>query len=224
MSVIVEGPSPIPMAAPVVSNEVYRLVQVVRFSNAVTCMNSFYFGKETTGGSSAGLVADWNTNIVPTWRNNVCQQVSFNQCYAQQVMPVQDAVAAVTQSLIGNISVAPPLPAVAAGIITWRSQGIGRSRRGRSYIAGIRWDSFTSSDYINWNANGVSYLAGIAGAILTRYTLGGNPGGYFLVVWSRKLASSPPGGDWRNAASMVTRYTVQSYVGSMGTRRGARGI
>jgi hypothetical protein len=222
--VIVYGPEAIPRADPITFNEVFRLVQVQRYAGTITCMNSFHFGRETTGGSANSLVVDWRDNVVPTWKANVASIVTFTEAWAQRIMPAQDAVAAVTLTGGGTGSGTNFLPCVAAGLLTWRSQLVGRRRRGRSYVPGLTYDSATSNTGITWTAAGITRLTNIGTAILNRYTLGANPYGFQLIVWSRTTAFEPNQVDWRQGASLCTRFTVQSYIGSMGTRRGSRGI
>lgn len=224
MEVMVDGASLAPRAAPVVFAEIFRLVMVQKFVGTITCMNTFYFGTEGTGSSANTLVSDWATNIVPTWKANIINFMTFEQVYAQKVMPTQEAIASVTLSGSGSGSGGFGLPSVACGILTWRTQLSGRRRRGRTYIAGMGYDSSLSANGITWTATGISKLTNIGTAILNRYTQGANPGGFVLIVWSRTQQASVPAAEWQTAASQVMRYTAQSYIGSMGTRRGSRGI
>lgn len=218
------GPQAPTTTAAVTFNECYQLVQSTSFGSTIACLNVFHFGTESVGNSANSLVVDWRDNIVPTWKTAVSADIAFKEVYAQQFMPSESAVASVTLSGTG-VSGAFPAPAVCAGVITWRTQFLGRRHRGRSYVAGLPYAYGGTSDGMKWMGNGVTFLGNIANAILTRYTLGGNPYGFQLMVWSKitydQLVNTA---DWRQAATMVTRYTVQPYIATMGSRRFGRGM
>lgn len=224
MEVVTFGAGVVPRADPITFNEVFRLVQVQRFSALVVCMNTFHFGRESTGGSESSLVVDWRDNIVPTWKSQVTNAMTFDEVNAQRIMPTPSAVAGVALSGTGSVGMVQA-PCPTAGVITWRTQLIGRNRRGRTYVPGLGYQIASQvGNGVTWGTANIACLTAIGNAILTRYTLGGNPYGFQLIVWSRKIGFAGGGTDWRTGAAMVTRFTSQSYIATMGSRRGSRGI
>ena len=217
------GPVVAPQAL-VTFNEVFRLVVVQRLGNTITIMNAFHFGREGTGGSANTLVTDFRDNILTTWRAQVVGGHVFTEIYAYQTQPVMGDIASVSPNLAGTNGSSTAIPSVAAGIVTWRTQLPGRRHRGRSYFASLPWGITWNATGGHWTAAGLTILNTLGSAILNRYTQGANPGGFVLCVWSRKGYEDNPSGDWRANAVQVTRYTSQPYLGSMGTRRGNRGI
>lgn len=204
--------------------ELFRLVQVQKFANTITCMNTFYFARESTGGSALGLATDWAVNIVPTWKTNISATMTFIEVDAQLVLPAEDAVAAVGLSGAGSIA-STMAPVVCAGIITWRSAYIGRRRRGRTYLAGLNYSAATEyGTGYTWGSTAQTRIGNIASAILTRYTLGGNPNAFQLVCYSRADKAANPPSTWMNAIVPITRYSVQPYIATMGSRRSGRGM
>jgi hypothetical protein len=213
----------VPTSGFITYEEVYRLVVVQKYGTLVTCMNAFHFGSTTVGGSANTLAVDFRDYILPTWKANVANSMTFNEVYAYQIAPFGGPVASALASGTGTV-VEYGAPVVIAGVITWRTPGIGRSSRGRTFIAGMTLSSGTTSDGVNWNASGQARLGNIANAILTRYNLSGSPPAMNLVVYSRKWATGGTPGASLTAAYNVNRYTIPPYMATMGSRRGGRGI
>jgi len=206
------------------TSRLYKLVQVQRFNNAITVMNTFHMAVESGAPTSAALVSDWITNVVPSWKANVCSPITWSEVYAQQILPTQDAITSNAVSGPGTTGTVP-LPVVCAGLITWRSAFIGRRRRGRSYIVGLAYGSSgEQGNYYTFSATNVTKMTNIGNAVLNRYTLGNNPSGFQLVVYSRTEQLANPPETWMNAVVPVTRFSVQPYIGTMGSRRSGRGI
>jgi hypothetical protein len=224
MVAVTYGPVGLPVPAAFVGAELFRLVQVQRYGDVLVCMNTFHMARETTGGTAAGLVSDWVTNIVPTWRANVGGAMMFREVYAQKIMPNQDAITSNPLALGGTL--APMVvPSVCAGVITWRSSFIGRRARGRTYVPGLCYSLAAEwGTGFTWGTTNITRLTNIGNVILNRYTLGGNPNAFQLVVYSRKTQSENPPSTWMNAVLPVSRFTVQNYIATMGTRRSGRGI
>jgi hypothetical protein len=214
------------MSLPIAAEEVYRLIQITRYNNVLAVMNTFHFGLEASGFSNANvLCTDWRDNIVPTWKANVGGRIWFVELITQRIAPDDGPLVSVLLTGTGALGTSSNLPSIAAGLITWRTQLTGRSRRGRSYIAGLPYDtSVAISDGVTWGTTSQTRLGNIANVILSRYTLGANPGGFFLCVWSRLLGGANVPRDPFAGAALVNRFTVQPYIGSMGTRRGFRGV
>jgi len=208
----------------VTPGELYRLTQVQSFNNLMTVINQFHLGRDGSGGTPGALCNDWVNNVVTTWKNNVTQYAIWSQVYVQMILPYESGIYALPLTGGGTVPFGNPLPPNAAGIITWRTELAGRRRRGRTYVAGCQWNTNQTTNFATWNSGGIAALTNIANAIFTRYQLGGNPGGYYLVVWSRREWADLPAADWPQAAAYVNRYSVQPYVGTMGSRRAGRGI
>lgn len=204
------------------AGQVFRMVQTTKYNSVIACLNVFYFATDTSGNSASSLVADWAANIVPTWKNQVTNAISFIDVTAQELYPTSGPMLTAALSGTGAI-VSLPVPVVCAGVLTWRTSYLGRSRRGRSFIAGLEYAAPATSNGYQWISTGITRLNNLGNAILTRYQLGGNPVGFYLIVWSRKLYTANPTA-WPSAAAMVTRFSSQPYIATMGTRRYGRGM
>lgn len=207
----------------VVSAEVYRLVQTTRFAATITCMNEFHFGREAAGGSANALAIDWRDFAVPLWKPMVFNTITFVEVSVQMIAPTEGDIVRVVLSGPGTATGSTPAPCNSAGCITWRSQLAGRSRRGRSFIAGLEYGA-GSSNYMTWNATRIGTMSTFATGLTTRYSLGGNPGAFFMVVWSRKLGGATPPRNPAAGAAMISGFTPQPYICTMGTRRSGRGM
>lgn len=212
------------VAAPALTSagQVFRLVQTQVTSTGVTIMNAFHFATDTTGNLASTLANDWALNAVPAWKAMVTNAMTFQTVAVQQTHPTESPVASVTLSGAGSV-VSATFPFVCAGVVTWRTTLLGRAHRGRTYICGNEFQVPGTTNGSVFQGTGITRMNTFANAILTRYTLGGNPSGYYLVVWSRKTYNDDPT-NWWNAATMVNRYSVQPYVATMGSRRWGRGM
>lgn len=87
-------------------------------------------------------------------------------------------------SLVGAISVQEELPPQCSLVVTWRTGYAGRSRRGRTYLAG-----FTENNAANgeWGTGAVSLWQGYVDDFVAAYGLGGTSADYQFGVWSEKL-------------------------------------
>jgi len=204
--------------------EVYRLVQTMRYASAITVQNVFHFGLAVAGGTSGALVNDWNTNVIPYWKAHIWSGISFVEVNAQMIAPTEQDVSRIPLTGVGTSSFTIGAPAPTAAVWTWRTQLTGRSRRGRTYLAGWGYDNSSWSNGYVWTANSITQLGAFADTIRLRYQLGGNPSGFYLGVWSPKLGGKNLPRDPAAGLAMVTGVTVQPYVATMGTRRYGRGV
>jgi hypothetical protein len=204
--------------------EVYRLVQSGRYGGDILIQNAWHFGRENPGGTPGELMNDWNTNIVGPLADQLHQVMTLTDVQVQRIAPDESEIERISGSRACQATGYAALPSVAAGVITWRTQLPGRSRRGRSYIAGLPYDLITIADGAVWNTPGINRLTAIANLIRSRYMLGGNPGAYMLGVWSTKLGGKPPTADAATGWVMVTGFTAQAYICSMRSRRFGAGL
>lgn len=212
-----------PATGPAVA-EIYRLVQITRFGSEMICMNTFHFGVEAPGASAAGLSLEWATNVVPIWKANVTGHMGFIEVHAQRIAPTFGEQQFNTLSGTGGLIGFDTMPCVTAGVITWRTQYPGRTRRGRTFVAGLAFSPTRLLNYSRFSNVNVGNLQAIGDGILNHFTLGANPGGFYLGVFSKKryFATDPP--DMFQGLAMVNRITAQSYICTMGTRRYGRGM
>jgi hypothetical protein len=204
--------------------EVYRLVQSGNYGGDILIQNVWHFGRENAGGTPGELMNDWNTNIVTALTPNLHPVITLTDVAVQRIAPDESEIERISGSRGGTNPAAAPLPSVAAGVVTWRTQLPGRSHRGRTFWAGLPYAMGTTSDGSTWGPDGLTRLTNIANLILNRYMLGGNPGAYMLGVWSRKLGGKPPTADAGAGWTMVVSFTAQAYICSMGSRRLGHGL
>lgn len=201
---------------------VWRLTQNTKYNGVISCLNTFWFAEDTGTATATGLLNDWNTYVVPTWKANVTNAMTFGSIEAYQVLPTESVLYSIALTGSGGI-ISLPAPCNSAGVVTWRTTGFGRNRRGRSFIAGLEYAAPSTSNGYQWIGTGVTRLNNIANAIYSRFRLGGNPAGIYMCVFSRKLYTDDPA-SWPNAVALMTGYTVQPYIATMGTRRYGRGM
>lgn len=210
--------------AVVVAAEVYRLVQTGNYGGVTLVQNVFHFGREQPGGSPSTLVNDWHANIVTQLMPYFHPIYEATEVRAQRIAPDESDISRISGVTKGGNFNFNALPAVAAGIVTWRTQLAGRSRRGRTYWAGLPYDTGNISDGSAWKSDGIVRLENIANLIRNRYTLGGNPGAFYLGVWSPTLGGKLPPRDPAKGLTMVVGFTAQEYICSMGSRRLGHGL
>lgn len=202
-------------------NDVYELVQYGTLGS-VQVANAFHLIDNGGGGSPANLAADWLANAVTPWKAAVATQWAPNLIAVKRIVPHDLLTAYAIPAGTGAVG-AQVCPVVVAGVITWRTGYSGRRARGRTYVGGMAVDAYATAASAVWNATGVGRLNTLANALLTRYSLGGNPIPYLLGVYSR--ADGIVGGVWTVAGfRQATSFTPQSYICTMGSRRYGHGI
>jgi len=204
--------------------EVYRLLQSGNFGGDILIQNVWHFGRESPGGTPSELANDWNTYMVPLIAAELNPVVTLTEISVQRIAPDESEIERIAGSRAGVAGGNVALPSVAAGVVTWRTQLAGRSRRGRTFWAGLPFDYVSLSDGSSWLAAGQARLNRLGNGIRNRYSLGGNPGAYYLGVWSPKLGGKLPPRDPAKGLTMVVSHTAQYYICSMGSRRLGHGL
>ena len=208
----------------VVAAEVFRLVMTQRYGTGPLVQNVFHVGNESTGTSVTAIATDFRDNVITPLKPNFTGAINYLECSCQRIAPTESEIVRLALTGTGTNPAGLALPTVACGITTWRTQLTGRSRRGRTYWSGLPYDFSGTSDGFGWLTPGLTRLNNISNFVLTHWTLGGNPQGSFMVIWSRKLGGATPPRNPTTGAAMVTTFTSQRYIASMGTRRLGHGL
>lgn len=109
-------------------------------------------------------------------------------------------------------------PSWLAGVISWRTQFAGRSRRGRNFFGGL-WEVQMAGNELTDGYYGD--LVAYKDALLARYGPEATSLVARLVVHSHKLAQ--PGVECQNSSTLITSGIVRREVCSMRSRRAGHG-
>jgi len=188
-------------------------------SAGVQIVNVFHVLALTPACTANAIIQDFRTNLETEYKNMISSSVIFNRYLAFNLVPFQTDVAEQVINVSGG-SVGTPHSTVVAGIITWRSARIGRRYRGRSYI-GTLGNAQVTNSRLN-GAMTTSALFLFATKMMARWGPTGTSLDMRLGIWSRMNGNqSPP--HLAAGLTLVNNFTVQSAVGTMGTRRPGRG-
>lgn len=203
------------------AGDVYRVSQQYIFFSQIVCFNTFHVEDVSGSVGSAGIASDWNTNIVPTFKANLSAMLGFTQLRVERIAPNGGDMTIINLSGQGSASAAFYWPSVACAIITWRTALTGRRGRGRTYLPGMACTN-VNADLVTLTATTTTRVGNMATAIMNRY----GPSGAAtprLGVFSRLNSGGTP--PFSTAGfNRVVSYTVQPYIGSMGSRRYGRGM
>lgn len=151
------------------------------------------------------LATTFRDNVLPVWRN---LQAADLEHFKLEVRGVTDPNIGfdLDVSVFGSQSGQEAIALQVAPIITWRTGFIGRSFRGRTYVAGTT-EANSAGGVLTPTM--VTALQAAADEIISLPAIGGLGEGYHLVVYSQTLTT----------ATDVTGYTVQPVVGTQRRRR-----
>lgn len=200
--------------------DVYEFViQAQDTACAVRCVNVFHVLAVTPNCTALQVVNDWRTNLETEWTDCFAGQVRIQRYLCFNLVPFQTDVYQATVDVPGRQSVTS-MPPIVTAIFTWRTGRIGRRYRGRTYMAGV-----PTPDTLNGSLQ-PSYIVGraktFADKMIGRWGAGGSSPDIRLGIWSRVIGGQQPPHD-KTGLTIVQSYTVQSRLGTMGTRRVGRG-
>ena len=200
--------------------DVYEFVIRSRDTAAnVQCNNVLHFIALTPSCTALQIVNDFRTNLETQYKAFMTTSVRIERYLAFNLIPFQTDSYEVAVSVPGTRG-GGNMPPLVCPIVTWRSGRMGRRYRGRSYLPGL-----SASDVANGaltGANITSQQFVWASAMMTRYGPTGTNNDFRLGVWSRVNGNQTPP-HLPAGFTTVSSFTVQSALGSMGTRRVGRG-
>lgn len=208
-----------------VAGDVYELaVEWIDSAGSTKCLNVYHFRQRGAAVLTAiNLVAEFKTNISTQYRAMIASGFGIRRWVARSLIPYNtDFYELIENPTLTGTGGTTGMPAVAAGIITWRTGQPGRRKRGRSYIAGI---SMNNTDFAGRLAS--VFISNTVNAFGNQMLARWGPTGLSTTtevgVWSRLNAGPDPP---FNPAGFtpITQFTAQPAIGSMGTRRYGRGM
>lgn len=169
-----------------------------------------------SGNNSAALAANVRTGIDANWRAVASTSMFYEAVQATRMIPygdgpTEDAWAANTAGTAGASTAVHPQ---SAGVLTLYTSKIGRSRRGRIYLAGFPGSNAASG---LWTAGTLTGMTSIATTLTTRYGPSGSQA-YELGVWS-KLIAGPDPPFVTTAFEPITSIAVRSQIRSQRRRQ-----
>lgn len=187
-----------------------------------------HFRAEGAGDLSSTIVTDWVADCKAAYRGMLPADYAVVSLACRQINPpgpVGVDTAAVAPN--GGIFAATAGPMNAAGVITWTTGYIGRSRRGRSFIGPLASQQVISGVV---QAATVTAMTAYVTAMLGSFGSGGTRAADArLVVWSRRIASttsqSPPPamGSANSASAYVLSGRANTIARSQRNRELGRG-
>src|SRR5512145_987200 len=195
---------PVPNAAQVVINQRLHGEEVV---NVLHFARSGGFPLASLGALATLVSTNWVSEVLP----NLSADLTLESVVARDlsVADGQQAVQAVSPAEAGGIGQAA-LPGNVAYVITHRTAFIGRSRRGRTYLAGLGEDDVTANTFLTVRADA------LATAFNTlRTELAG--AGFFFCIVSRYTNGAPRATGITTAVdvSVARDYTVDTQRGRL---------
>lgn len=137
------------------------------------------------------LAAEFVSQIIPDWRAGLSLFASLTEVRVTDVVPGTgaDAVLAPTPLIRGAVTTGMA-PINCAAVISWRSDGIGRNTRGRSYLGGMGIDEVSTLGGV-WGSGVQAWQEELATVILAQYGPTGFSDLARLVVISRGPKEEP---------------------------------
>jgi hypothetical protein len=203
----------------VAAGDIIRVMQRGNWLQKIRVDNVFHLQDQTGEFTLAELLEYWEFEVLPRWRDNVSNAYGITSLSAQAIGPGDVDYAFRPIVAQGNLAQDNKAPVVCAGVVTWRTARGGRSGRGRTFFAGIPYDS---DDKLYWGASGQIALADIRNNFLELF----GPEGastWRLGVYSRKIGGSLPPVN-ANGFRPVRSAQTQAYICTMGSRRAKWGI
>ena len=168
------------------------------------------------GNNSAALAANIRSGIDTSFRAMATTSHFYEAVQATRMVPYgdgpsEDAWSAGTAGTAGSGTTIHP---ASAGVLTLYTSKIGRSRRGRIYLAGFQPSNSASG---LWNSTQLTLMTTFAGVLNTRYGPSGTQS-WELGVWSKKIAGPDPPFD-STAFEPITSIAVRAQIRSQRRRQ-----
>lgn len=203
--------------------DVYELaVTWTESTQGTQCVNVFHFRQKAGFLSAINLIGEFTTGVETQYRAMITSGMAISKYSCRSLIPhntdFYETFPSPTRPGTGGTI---PCPPVAAAIITWRTGLPGRRKRGRTYLAGINVNQQTggrlAATFIT------NFMNVFADRCLSLWGPGGSSATTEMGVWSRLNAGENP--PFSPAGfQVITAFTSQPAMGSMGTRRFGRGI
>jgi hypothetical protein len=208
-----------------VAGDVYELVvEWIDSAGTTKALNVFHFRQRGAPVLTAiNLIAEFKANAQTQYRAMIASGFGIRRYAARSMIPYNtDFYETIENPTLTGTGGTTAVPAVCAGIITWRTGQPGRRKRGRSYLPGI---SINNTDFAGRLA--AVFIANTVNAfgnqVMTRWGPTGASTTTEIGVWSRLNAGPDPPFD-PAGFTPITAFTAQPALGSMGTRRFGRGM
>lgn len=136
------------------------------------------------------LAAEFVATVIPDWITGLSNIINLFQVTVEDVVPGTgaDVVLSTAGTINGTINI-QPAPLNAAIVLSWRSDGIGRNTRGRSYVSGMpRSEVFGG---LQWDTPTVIWAEDLATTMFAQYGPTGFSDLARFVVISRGPHSAP---------------------------------
>jgi len=169
-----------------------------------------------SGNNSATLANNIRTGIDTTFRAMTTTSHFYEAVQATRMVPygdgpVEDAWTAGTAGTAGSGATIHP---ASAGVLTLYTSKIGRSRRGRIYLAGFNPGNTASG---LWSSTSLTAMGNFSAVLTTRYGPSGTQS-WELGVWSKKIAGATPPFD-STAFEPITSIAVRAQIRSQRRRQ-----
>jgi hypothetical protein len=189
-------------------------------SSATQMVNVLHFRQKAGFLSAINLVGEVKAGVETEMRAIVQSGVQLVKYSCTSLIPFATDFYEATYALAGTNG-AGVLPMVCAQIITWRTGLPGRRKRGRTYFPAAASSNYSGG---RWAALHVTNnMNAVGNKVLSVWGPGGSSATTEFGVWSRVLGNQLPPHD-AAGFQIVTSFTSQSAVATMGTRRYGRGI
>jgi hypothetical protein len=203
--------------------DIYELaVNWTEATQGTQCINVFHFRQKAGFLSAINLIGEFQAGIQTQYRALVTSGLAISRYSCRSLIPYNtDFYETFPSPTLAGTGGTTPVPPVCAGIITWRTGQPGRRKRGRTYIAGISQTQHTggrlSASFIT------TWMNAFGNQALSLWAAGGSSATTEIGVWSRLNAGPSPPFD-PAGFQVITAFTAQPAMGSMGSRRFGRGI
>jgi hypothetical protein len=202
--------------------DIYQMTITTQYVTGGVQMNNVFHFRQKGGFLSAiNLIGEWRVGCEAEHRACLSSQIHIIKYSARTLVPFNSDFYEATFALAGTDGLTP-LPPLVAAIITWRTGLAGRRKRGRSYIGGLDRNEHggngtLSPTYVS------TRITPFANKVYSVFGSGGTNPNAEIGIWSRLNAGPDPPFD-PAGFQVMTSYTVQTRMGSMGTRRLGRGL
>lgn len=186
-------------------NQIYRLAVQSTVNFADDIVNVFHYRQVLSmiGNPAEELANQWVTDVLPSYRNVIPAAIAIQTVQVRPIPPATEFFDLTLPTTLGTLA-GETLPLTSAPIITWKSDFIGRSKRGRSYMPPIT-ESHQDTGVLGAGIKTLLNTFAVAAKLLP-------PGGseqWQLVIYSRTLDS----------AVDVTAHIVRDFLATMRSRK-----
>lgn len=201
--------------------DIYELAVTWRDVTGTQQMINVYHFRQKAGFLSAiNLIGEWQSAMQTRdqgLRSSGAQLIKYS---CRSLIPHNTDWYETTLAVNGTLG-AFTLPPSSAAIITWRTGLPGRRKRGRTYIGGVERSQHAggllTAAYTGTN------MANFGNQVLAVFGAAGSSPTTEMGVWSRLNAGPDP--PFNPAGfQVITGFTAQPALGTMGTRRHGRGV